>query len=193
MSLQEEVSVADVAVWSVLFLLATGAKHHQELLSEQSHVQSWFSHLRLQPEVQVWWLAVQLSCWHTWCFVTRRSCYIEAHCSCCHSQILIRILYKAAEMSCSNSEMNGFGLENSSFITLGWSEDWLTKLFHLFSSYIILAFPQRWHFLVVLQNALSNISAKISMVHFSINNPICSMFSCIWKSQAQYVSIKVIN
>jgi glutathione S-transferase len=53
-SLQEEVSVADVAVWSVLFLLATGAKHHQELLSEQSHVQSWFSHLRLQPEVQVW-------------------------------------------------------------------------------------------------------------------------------------------
>jgi glutathione S-transferase len=52
--LQEGVSVADVAVWSVLFLLATGAKHQQELLSEQGHVQRWFSHLSIQPEVQVW-------------------------------------------------------------------------------------------------------------------------------------------
>jgi hypothetical protein len=54
---------------------------------------------------------------------------------------------------------------------------------------------------------LSNISAKISMMHlggteilflslgvdFSRNNPSCNMFSCIWKSQAQWVSIKVIH
>jgi glutathione S-transferase len=53
-SLQEGVSVADIVLWSVLFLLATGAKHQQELLSEQSHVQRWFSHLGVQPEVQVW-------------------------------------------------------------------------------------------------------------------------------------------
>jgi glutathione S-transferase len=54
MSWQEGVSVADVAVWSLLFPLATGAKHQQELLSEQSHVQRWFSHLGIQPEVKVW-------------------------------------------------------------------------------------------------------------------------------------------
>lgn len=49
----EGVSVADVAIWSILFLLATGAKHQQEQLSEHSHVQRWFSHLSVQPEVQV--------------------------------------------------------------------------------------------------------------------------------------------
>ncbi|GFG40008.1 hypothetical protein Cfor_12981 [Coptotermes formosanus] len=50
---RDEVTVADVAVWSILFPLATGAKHQQKLLSEQSHVQRWYSHLSVQPQVKV--------------------------------------------------------------------------------------------------------------------------------------------
>lgn len=51
--MKDEVTVADVAVWSILFPLATGAKHQQKLLSEQSHVQRWYSHLSVQPQVKV--------------------------------------------------------------------------------------------------------------------------------------------
>jgi len=52
--MKDGVTVADVAVWSILFPLATGVKHQQELLSEQSHVHRWYSHLNVQPEVKVW-------------------------------------------------------------------------------------------------------------------------------------------
>jgi len=62
--MKDGVTVADVAVWSILFPLATGVKHQQELLSEQSHVHRWYSHLSVQPEVKVWWgTAYQLCYW----------------------------------------------------------------------------------------------------------------------------------
>ncbi|XP_069704036.1 methionine--tRNA ligase, cytoplasmic isoform X2 [Periplaneta americana] len=48
----ENVTVADVAIWSSLFPLATETKHQKEFLSEQTHVQRWFTHLFSQPQVK---------------------------------------------------------------------------------------------------------------------------------------------
>jgi len=73
------VTVADVAVWSILFPLATGTKLQQELLSEQTYVQHWFAHLSVQPQVKVWWWHFNfiywlwnVFCWHWKVFISRQ-------------------------------------------------------------------------------------------------------------------------
>ncbi|KAJ9599357.1 hypothetical protein L9F63_010178, partial [Diploptera punctata] len=46
------VSVADIAIWSTLFPLVTEMKYKKELLTEQIQLQNWYSHLQSLSQVK---------------------------------------------------------------------------------------------------------------------------------------------